>query len=148
MVWKLFHVPPPPPVKERSALEKVINPAPLSPRCTSLVMPFPGSDESLTRMVALLAGLEGSPWAALVLPPGSSTTPALVALGKMRTLTTGTWTPPYWLPWNWAPTAGSTDQGSFSLRAVSSMTIDASPPLTAKFWVLVRYSLAPRVMNQ
>src|SRR5260370_40064685 len=111
-------------------------------------MPFPGSDESLTGMVALLAGLEVSPWATLVLPPGSSTTTALVALEKMRTLTTGTWTPSYWLTSNLAPTAGSTDQGSFSLRAVSSMTIDASPPLTAKFWVLVRYRLAPRGMNQ
>src|SRR5260370_22367032 len=95
MVWKVFHVPPPPPVKERSALEKVINPAPLSPRCTSLVMPFPGSDESLTRMVALLAGLEVSPWATLVLPPRSSTTTAFVALEKMRPLTTRTWFPSY-----------------------------------------------------
>src|SRR5258708_40080373 len=94
MVWKLFHVPPPPPVKERSALEKVINPAPLSPRCTSLVMPFPGSDESLTRMVALLAGLEGSPPAALVLPPRPSPPPAFAPLAERRPLTPGTWTPP------------------------------------------------------
>src|SRR5258708_37733491 len=112
MVWKLFHVPPPPPVKERSALEKVINPAPLSPRCTSVVMPFPGSDESLTRMVALLAGFEGSPWATLVLPPGSATTTALGPFEEMRTLTTGTGTPSYWLASNLAPSAGPPDPGA------------------------------------
>src|SRR5260370_18978989 len=111
MVWKVFHVPPPPPVKERSALEKVINPAPLSPRCTSLVMPFPGSDESLTRMVALLAGLEVSPWATLVLPPGSSTTTALVSLEQIRTLTPGTGTPSYWLTPKLAPTPRSVNPG-------------------------------------